>query len=216
MRAWIIAMAGVLSVMAATSHAQPPATPAAEAPAPVIEQALRELEGALPAPAWVARLEAWDATMIRQVAEMLGQKERAEKILLHWVEGRLLRWTSVVNGNQEIGVGVMRFKDTAAAKAYMGLAADLQRKLDEKLVNVKDPGLFRLESVRPLPVRLRHADDAVGVERRFLRGGEPYPASTVLARSGPWVVEITWQGLPMQPEWNDWLMSRLHGRLGRR
>jgi hypothetical protein len=160
---------------------------------------LKRLEGSLPAADWQAAQQPWTAAMLREAAAWLGEGQRAEKVAQGWNDGRLLVWSARANPGRQVAVGLVRFQDEAAARAYYGLAADLQRKQDELLAAA---GRRPVEShVKAL--RLNGADEAMRADKTVhLQGqGEGLSITQVWARVGERVVEFTWRGVPGDADW---------------
>jgi hypothetical protein len=176
---------------------------------------LKRLEKALGNPGWTAAQQPWTPDMLRQAGTILGQKERVERVLGKWEEGRSLVWWRKPAGaggatGQQVAVGVVCFQDAAGAQAYLGLAADLQRKQDELLGGC--PGGGRVLESRSRSVQVKGADEAAAAEKRLqlAPGTEPVPVSQVWVRTGPRVLEFTWYGVPADLSWAE----RVHGLLG--
>lgn len=176
--------------------------------APALPQLLAQLEPLLPPAQWRAEQQPWSKLMVAQVATMLEQRERADAVLRAWSDGRLLVWFSRTRPGQQVAVGVVRCLDAAGARAYFGLAVDLQRKQDEKLSAGLGP--YRLLSSRPLMMALEGAEEVSGFAKELqLPGGPPLPVTSILARTGNLVIEISWHGLPADPRCNDRIARHL-------
>src|SRR5262249_41957317 len=136
----------------------------------------------------------------REAAGILGEVQRAEKLAQAWDAGRLLVWSARANPGHQVALGLLRFQDAAAARAYCGLAADLQRKQDELLSG--PGGRYPVES-RTQGLRLTGADEAVRVDKkvRLSDKGEPLTITQVWARAGERVVEFSWHGVPADADW---------------
>ena len=160
---------------------------------------LARLEQTSPGAAWRVEPQPWTPDMVRQAAALFGVRERAERVLDRWEEGRGLLWTAKGNAACQVGVGVIRFRDAAAAQAYYGLAADLHRKQDEML------GGGRVRESRARAVTLQGTDEAVCTEKRLqlTPGAEPSAINEVCARRGETVVQFTWTGLPTDTAWAE-------------
>jgi hypothetical protein len=178
-----------------------------------LAKVLGRIENAL-ASGWTAAQQPWTPDMLRQAGAILGEKERVERVLGKWEEGRSLVWWRKSDGaagpGQQVAVGVVCFQDDAGARAYLGLAADLQRKQDELLGGC--PGGGRVLESRSRPVQVRGADEAAAAEKRLqlAPGTEPVAVSQVWVRTGARVLEFTWYGVPADLGWAE----RVHGLLG--
>jgi hypothetical protein len=171
---------------------------------------LTRLEGALEPAAWQAMQQPWTPAMFRQVAEMLGEGRRAEKVAQGWDAGRLLMWSARANPGRQVALGVLRFQDAAAARAYYGLAVDLQRKQDEVL-NAACAGRGGVVDSRAEALRLNGADEAVRCEKKVRPGDgrEVVTITQVWARSGERVVEFSWHGVPGNTDWAQRVLDAL-------
>jgi hypothetical protein len=177
-----------------------------------LAEVLKRVENALGNSGWTAAQQPWTPDMLRQAGTILGQKERVERILGKWEEGRSLVWSRNAAGGgagQQVALGVVCFQDAAGAGAYLGLAADLLRKQDELLGGC--PGGGRVVESRSRSVQVRGADEAAAAEKRLqlAQGSEPVPVSQVWVRTGPRVLEFTWYGVPADLSW----VERVHGLL---
>jgi hypothetical protein len=177
------------------------ATPPAPARLPAL---LARLEGALPRAQWSGTQQPWTPDMVRQVADLFGEKERALKVLKPWREGRSLVWTSQANPACQVALSVARFGDAAGARSYYGFVVDLQRKQDAAAGNGCTCGLRVLES-RSAGLCLPPADEAVRIDKKiqFLSAKTPTAVTLVLARHGDLVVEVTWHGLAGDRAWTE-------------
>jgi hypothetical protein len=163
---------------------------------------LKRVEGTLPAADWQAMQQPWTAAMFRQAAGMLGEGQRAEKVAQGWDAGRLLVWSARANAGRLVTLGMVRFQDAPAARAYFGLAVDLQRKQDELLSAACADRRSPVES-HAEALRLNGADEAVRVDKKVRLGdkGEPLSITQVWARAGGRVVEFSWHGVPGDAAW---------------
>jgi hypothetical protein len=147
------------------------------------------------------RIELWTADKVRQVASALGEAERAERVLHSWQHGAAL--ISTPSASTEVAIGVVRLTDAAAARAYFGLSADLQRKQDE-LLNTRPNSPQRVSKSRAQAIALVGADEAARTDKEFQPATADGPASqvtTLLVRSGDLVLLFTWRDLPADPDW---------------
>jgi hypothetical protein len=144
--------------------------------------------------------------MMVQAADMFGQRERAEHVARVWVEGRSLIWSTSGKDPHYVAVGVVRFADTAGARAYQGLAIDLQRKQDEWF-GTAGKGPWRVLSSQSSTVCLAGAEEAVRIDKQLQFGVDNHAytkaTSVVLVRAGSLIFEITWDGLPTDPAWAE-------------
>jgi hypothetical protein len=160
---------------------------------------LKRLEGLLPSADWQAAQQPWTAAMLREAAGMLGEGQRGEKVSQGWDAGRLLVWSARANPGHQVSVGVIRFQDAAAARAYYGLAVDLQRKQDELLSGA---GRRPVES-HTEALHLTGADEALRADKkvRLTDNGAPLSVTQMWARIGERVVEFSWHGVPGDTDW---------------
>ncbi len=167
-----------------------------------LAEALRRLEEALPPERWQVVQQPWTPEMLRQVAGMLDEGRRAEPVVRAWDAGRSLVWSDRTNAARQVALGVLRFQDAAAARAYYGLAADLQRKQDD-LLNAACAGRPAVLESRAEALRLNGADEAVRAEKKVRLGdrGEAVTVTQIRARAGERVVEFSWHGVPADAAW---------------
>jgi hypothetical protein len=182
---------------------------------PPLADVLKRLETALGSSGWMASQQTWTPDMLRQAGTLLGQRERVERVLGKWEEGRsLVWWRKPERGHgmtgQQVALGVVRFQDAAGAQAYLGLAADLQRKQDE-LLGGCSPGGRVLES-RSRSLQVQGADEATGALKRLQLAPnvEPVTVSQIWVRTGARVLEFTWYGVPEDLSWAE----KVHALLG--
>jgi hypothetical protein len=163
---------------------------------------LKQLEAALAPEEWQAVQQPWTPAMLQEVAGMLGEGRRAEKIVQGWDVGRSLVWSARANPSRQVALGVVRFQDAAAARAYYGLAVDLQRKQDE-LLNAACADRRAVQESRAEALRLNGADEATRAEKKVRLGekGEAVKIMQVWARAGERVVEFSWHGVPGDAAW---------------
>jgi hypothetical protein len=168
-----------------------------------VAAALARLEQVTPPGSWRAAQQGWTPDMVKQVATLLGESERAEKVLSSWDEGRSLVWTVKDSlGHQVAAVSVVRHESPAAARAYYGFAGDLQRKADT-LSGGACAGIMRVLEAKSAAVALPGVEEAVRHDRRvqFGQGGPPVAATTLLARAGDLAIEFSWYGVPADLAW---------------
>lgn len=163
---------------------------------------LAGLERALGAAEWNAAQEAWTPAMLRKAAVLLGEAERGERIARAWLDARSLTLSAKARPGCQIAVGVIRFQDAAAARAYVGLAVDLQRTQDEVLTAACADGRRIVES-RSQAVQLRGVDEAARGDKRLQReaSGPSATMCQIWVRKGDRVVEFTWNGLSADTAW---------------
>ncbi len=169
--------------------------------------ALRGLEQALPEAEWSAGQQAWTPAMVKQVAALLGERDRAERVTSTWDEGRTLVWSLRKDPRQMVAVSVVRHETPAGARSYFGFAVDLQRKQDQVVANC-GPSIRVVES-RATSVKLPGVEEAVRNDKRMQYGAgtEPVSVSTLLARAGDVVLECTWHGLPPETGWAERVLT---------
>jgi hypothetical protein len=175
-----------------------------------LADALKRLEGALSPDEWQAVQQPWTPEMLREVAAMLGEGPRTEKVLHGWDEGRSLVWSARAAPGRNVALGVLRFQDAASARAYYGLAVDLQRKQDE-LLNAACAGRAAVLDSHAEPLRLQGADEAVRADKKVRLGnqGEPMPITQIWARVGERVFEFSWHGVPGDATWSQRMLDGL-------
>ncbi len=164
--------------------------------------ALRALADTLPRAEWSGAQQAWTPAMVRQVAGLLGERERADRAVAAWDEGRSLVWTLRQDPRKQVALSLARHATEAGARTYFGFAVDLQRKQDQMAGSSCAPAIRVLES-KATALKLPGFDEAVRNDKRVQYGsaGEPIAVSTLLARVGNLVVECSWYGLPAETEW---------------
>jgi hypothetical protein len=164
--------------------------------------ALRRLEAARDPADWQAAQQPWTPAMFRQVADLLGEGRRAEKVVQGWDVGRSLVWSARANPGRQVALGVLRFQDATAARAYYGLAADLQRKQDD-LLNAACAGRVAVLASRAEALHLNGADEAVRCDKTVRHGdrGEAVTVTRLWVRAGERVVEFSWHGVACEADW---------------
>ena len=146
--------------------------------------------------------------MFRQVGTALGVQERAEKILAQWKDAASLEWTDRKNPRRMAALGVVQFAEASAARAYLGLAIDLQRKQDELLAG-------RVQESRCLSVRLPGCEEAVRQDKKvLLPGGGPTSVSMLFVRSGALVLQFTWHNVEPNQAWAEKVFTAISTSLG--
>jgi hypothetical protein len=169
---------------------------------PDLASALRALADTLPAAEWAGAQQPCTPAMVRQAAGLLGERDRAERAVAAWDEGRSLVWLHRTDPRKQVALSLVRHASEAGAKTYFGFAVDLQRKQDQAAGGSCAPTV-RVLDVKATAVKLPGFDEAVRNDKRVQYGGagEPLTVSTLLARSGDVVIECSWYGLPAEAEW---------------
>jgi hypothetical protein len=168
---------------------------------------MSKLQNAVPQAEWVGAQQSWTPAMVSQVAGMLNEKARAEKVLESWDEGRTLVWSHKTDRGAQVALSVVRYETSAGARAYFGFAADLQRKRDET-PGVCGPTLKVLES-KSAALKMPDVEDAMRTDKRIQlgAGNQPIPVHMVLARAGELVVECSWHGFSAEPAWAERMIA---------
>jgi hypothetical protein len=181
---------------------------------PDLVEIMTPLESFLPAPEWTAAQQAWTPAMLIQIAELFGERERADRVARRWEEGRSLMWTAKDHPNRQVGVGVIRFQDAPSAQAYFGFSADLHRKQDEATAKTPDSSYRILES-KAQAVSLEGMDEATWTLKRIQLAGlaEPMQVSQIWARHGDVVVQFTWTDLASDAKWAERVVREIVARL---
>jgi hypothetical protein len=189
-----------------TIQAEPPAQrrPLSEALAPV--------GTTLPADQWNAAPLPWTPAMVRQVAEVLGVTQRAEQVLRGWADGASLIWTAKRNPTCQVSAAGMRFTTPAGARAYAGLALDLQRKQDEWLVK-SSSGLSQVLESRVQTITVKGAEEATRCDKRIRLAPDMPPVSVMIVwlRAGDLIVECSWRDVPADTAWAEKVFAALRG-----
>jgi hypothetical protein len=108
---------------------------------------------------------------------------------------------------------VIRFDDVAAARAYMGLAVDLQRKQDELLNAACDEGGRVVES-RSLSMRLHGIDEAARSDKRLQSRikGRTISVSQIWLRADDRILEFSWTEMEPDMAWTQRVVDCLTAR----
>ncbi len=177
---------------------------ARQANRPDLRALLARLESALPPGEWKGMQQPWTPAEDQPAAELLGEGDRAEKVLAAWDEGGSLVWVSRSNPTHQVALSLARFADAAAARAYFGFAVDLQRKSDGLMASACTSGQRVVES-RTTDVSLRGTDQAVRNDRQLQFGttAPPVPVGRLLARAGDLVIVVAWQSVPADVAWAE-------------
>ncbi len=162
--------------------------------------ALSRVQAALPAAEWSAMQQPWTASMVGQVAALLGERAQADKVLAGWDEGRSLVWLRKTNAGQYVMVSVARHQTKAAAGLYFEFVVALQRKRD----GAANCGLgFRVLEAKSSAATVPGADAAVRTDKRieYAAGTPPVAVTTLLVRAGDLVFECSWTGVAADLDW---------------
>jgi hypothetical protein len=170
--------------------------------------ALGRLQKALPPADWSATQQSWTRSMVSQVADLVGERGHAEKVLERWLEGRSLVWTLKSNPGRQVALSLATFQSPAAARAYFNFIQDLQRKRDE-ISNGAGALPGRVLESRRRAVRLPGMEEAVENDKTIQLAGAT-PVGVLLARGGVTVVEITWYGNRADLGWAESALKLLH------
>jgi hypothetical protein len=167
--------------------------------------ALRQALGeALPVGEWELLQQPWTPMMVRQVGALMGERARAERAVATWYEGCSLVWTPRKGPRHHVALSVARHESGTGARTYFGFAVDLQRKQDALDDKSCGPPIRVIES-KATSVKLPGVEEAVRFDKRmqYGAGSEPIPVSTLLARVGDLVIDISWHGLPADVAWAE-------------
>lgn len=168
-----------------------------------LASSLSSMEKRPPPGEWQANQHVLTPEMLTQVAGLVGMKDRAERVLALWEDGRTLVWSQPRDGGRQVAISRLRFQTPSGARAYHEMATDLQRKRDGQTGNFCGLAV-RIVDSRFRPVSLPNAAEAVLWERTLQGpGAQPLPTSTLLARRGDEVIEVTWFGVPDDMNWAE-------------
>jgi hypothetical protein len=169
---------------------------------PDLATVLGSLQETLPSGDWAVQPQAWTSEMLVQVAGLLGERPRAEKLLQNWVDGRSLVWSRRNDPARMVSLSVARFDAAGSARAYFGFAVDLQRKRDE-LSNTPGGLPLRVVESRSTKPALDGAEEAILLEKRveLPNSRQAIPVHTLLVRQGEHVVEMSWHGMSADLRW---------------
>lgn len=170
---------------------------------PELAAVLAGVEAPAGAAGWVTSQEPWTAVMVRQIADLFGERARCVPVVHSWSEGRLRVWTAKENLAHQVALGLARFDDVAGAKRYVAFTADLQRKQDTKWGAEDSP--FRILETHTKAITIAGADEAMWVERKMqFSGATNSVAVTMLTvRLGDAVMEITWRDVLPDLSWGE-------------
>lgn len=178
---------------------------------PRVADEMAGLKASLPASDWKGEEQAWTPEMFLKAATLLGQRERAEKVVENCSDGHSLVWLHRTDARRQTVLGVLRFRGADGARSYFGLAADLQRQQDEKIRGGCGTDRCVLDS-RARAVTVAGADEAFCIERRWEVGGTTITVCQLWARKGCRVLEFSWYGGPADLPW----AGRVHQELIRK
>lgn len=162
---------------------------------------LARVARALPLSEWQVEWQAWTPQMLTKAADLLGEGKRAGRVAEGWQAGESLVWSAREQPGRQVGVALARFRDEAAARAYVGLAVDLGRKQDEKAATC--PGGPALKEARSQGLTWEGVDEVVRARKvwQVREGKAGVEVTQVWARKGARVAEFTWQGQPGDEGW---------------
>jgi hypothetical protein len=160
---------------------------------------LARVERATASTEWSASQQAWTPVMLQKAAALLGEAKRGEQVARGWHDGRALTWTAKNRPDCQVAVAIIRFRDAADARAYMGLAVDLQRRQDELLSGDGNRVIDSRSSASPLG----GAEETARCDRRLQLPGSTAAVSVsqVWARADNRIVEFTWNGTAPDVNW---------------
>jgi hypothetical protein len=192
-----------------------------------LSNTLTRLSGALPAKQWDTVQQPWTVAMIEQTANLLletairsdhaamvenkrqnntpaamDEWTRSERATKGWEAGRSLTWSDRDDPGRRVTVGIVRFSDEESAKAYYGMAVDLQRKQDELLVAPTGGARPTLLETKSSAASLTGFEEATRADRKVQLGERSTLAVTqFLARTDNRVIELTFHGVPADDDW---------------
>jgi hypothetical protein len=171
---------------------------------------MSRLEKTLSPAEWTSGNEEWTPIMLRKAAALLGESNRGDGVADRWVAGRSLTWTGKAQPARQVAAGVIGFADAGAARTYIGLAVDLQRKQDELLNTACADGRRVVES-RSLTVQLKGVDEAAGANKKLQReaNGPTTTLTQVWVRQGNRIIELTWTGMEADLAWAQRVVDSL-------
>lgn len=184
-----------------------------------LSETLAVLAGALPESKWTAALQSWTPEMVRQVAGLLGEKERTEHVLRSWDEAHSLIWSARDDPSHQVAVGIVRFVDAASARAYQGLAIDLQRRQDELLGSGRGGTCKLVGSPTSSTLRMAGAEEAVRLDKclQITTGGSEatWTVSELLVRTGNLVIEFSWQVTQADQVWAERILADIQAKVSK-
>jgi hypothetical protein len=155
-----------------------------------------------PVASWKPMQQPWTPAMLKQVAGMLKEEQRADKVAQGWKDGRSLIWTDAKNSGRYIAVSVVRFDAVAGARSYYGFAVDLQRKRDE-MSGKSAANPLRVVDSRSEPWTGAGLDEGLRCDKalEISANGPTLPVTLLLGRAGASVVEFSWHGCKSDLNW---------------
>lgn len=162
-----------------------------------------------PVAGWRGTTDVWTPAMVREAAALVGAASQAERSLRGWEDGQLVLWLPTEPAPALVALGVIRFQEVAAARAYLTFAADLQRQLEGR-GNPPCAGALHILQARVTPVSLAGLEEALRFEETVQAGTNPPQARClILGRRGDLVLQWTWQGVPPDLTWAQRLLTLL-------
>jgi hypothetical protein len=173
------------------------------------------LEAIAPHSDWQASQQPWTPSLLRQVASTLEVSKRVEALLPHWVEGRTHHSHKPNKPTQNLALSLVCLDNPQAARSYYGLAVDIQRKRDEWLARTLGQQT-QIEASRFVSVRLPGTEEAIQNNKILQSGptGSRLPMTLLVARRGPWVVEMHWNGVPANLRWAEQAIQGIVREIG--
>lgn len=162
------------------------------------------LETALPFPGWQSSQQPWTPSLLKQVAVTLEVTKRVEALLPHWVEGRSLIWLNPKDASEYVALSLVCLDGPQAARSYYGLAVDIQRQRDGWLARTLGQHTH-IEASKFVSVRLAGTAEAIQNNKILQTGSADsrLAMTMILARCGSSVVEIHWNGVPVNLPWAE-------------
>ena len=177
---------------------------------PDLRTVLANLEPQHAAREWASTQQPWTPEMCIQVAGLLNEKSRAEKIVQGWQEGRSLIWSWKNAPECQVALSVVRYESEAGARGYFGFALALQRKRDE--LSNQPCGLpLKVIDSRSSNPDLSGADEAIFFAKKmqYMNSNQTLSSHLLLLRQGDRVIEFTWYGLAADTAWAQRILSAL-------
>jgi hypothetical protein len=182
----------------------------AAAPRPDLHTVLANLEPQHAASEWASTQQPWTPEMCIQVAGLLNEKSRAEKIVQGWQDGRSVIWSWKNAPECQVALSVVRYESEAGARGYFGFALDLQRKRDE--LSNQPCGLpLKVIDSRSSNPNLTGVDEAIFFEKKmqYVNSKQTMASHLLLLRKGDRVIEFTWYGMSADTAWAQRILSAL-------
>jgi hypothetical protein len=179
---------------------------------PDLAAVLGRLQALPPQDGWRPAQQPWSPEMVGQAAALLGARERAEKVVASWEDGRSLLWTDPADGRRMVAVSLVRHTTTAGARSYFGFALDMQRKQDE-LLAPGCAGVIRVVQSRAGGLQLPGLEEGARFDRllQFGQAGDAAPQCIMLGRAGDLVVEVSWHGQAPDTAWTELVIRAVLG-----